>query len=358
MKFRHRLNDPIQSLIEIKKTERLWHFPLLAGLCVGSCLSVGWYLDKPDYGNLACIGALVILYFTHASLSKRMIHLAICAFGFSTAFAVGSLFSFNPLLSAVALGLITFLAHYITSYFDIPPPGNFFFVMVAAVATSIPFEAELIPLRVGLVTMGAMFSVLLAFFYSIFIAKKVKEPKSRRILKKKRYTSIVASLILGLAMFFALLVGNLLGLESAYWIPISALAILQGKDLIHAKQRNLHRIIGTFLGMGLTWMLLLLHPEGLTVVLIIAALQFIIELIIVRNYGLAVIFITPLTIFLAENSAGMMINSTELMQSRILDTVIGSLIGVFAGWFLHHEVLVSNIEKKIRAAQLKFKRNY
>lgn len=357
MKLRHRLNAPIQSFIEIKKTERLWHFPFLAGICVGICLLIGWFFDKPAYGNLACIGSLVILYFTQAPLSKRMVHLSMCAFGFSIAFALGSLFSFNPLLSGVALGVIAFLSHYITSYFDIPPPRNFFFVMVAAVATSIPFEAELIPLRVGLVTMGAMLSVLMAFFYSVFIAKKVQEPNVRRKLKKKRYTSIVESLIIGFAMFSALLIGNLLDLKSAYWIPVSALAILQGKDLIHTRQRNLHRIFGTFIGMGLTWLILFLQPNGLTIVLIIAALQFIIELIIVRNYGLAVIFITPLTIFLAENSAGMMININELMQARILDTIIGSLIGVLVGWFLHHEILVSNLEKKIRGAKLRLKRN-
>lgn len=357
MKFRHRLNAPIQSFIEIKKTERLWHFPFLAGLCVGTCLLVGWYFNKPDYGNLASIGSLVILYFTQAPLAKRMVHLSLCAFGFTISFALGSLFSFNFLLSAVVLGIIAFLSHYITSYFDIPPPRNFFFIMVAAVATSIPFQAELIPVRVGLVSMGAMLSVLLAFFYSVFIATKVEEPAARKILKKKRYTSIVQSLILGIAMFLALLIGNLLEMKSAYWIPVSALAILQGKDLLHTRQRNLHRIIGTFIGMGLTWVILILKPQSLALVLIIAGLQFVVELMIVRNYGLAVIFITPLTIFLAENSAGMMINVSDLMQARILDTIIGSLIGVGVGWFLHHEILVSNLEKKIRRVQLRSRRN-
>lgn len=100
MKLHHRFNTHIKSLVEIKKTERLWHFPLLAGLCVGLCLFVGWYFDRPAYGNLSSIGALVILYFTQASLPKRMSHLMVCAFGFSIAFALGYVFSFNPVLSA------------------------------------------------------------------------------------------------------------------------------------------------------------------------------------------------------------------------------------------------------------------
>ncbi|MGA9212207.1 FUSC family protein [Kaistella sp.] len=356
MKFNHELNSRVKSLVEIKTTERLWHFPFLAGICVGLCLFVGWYFDRPAYGNLSSIGALVILYFIQAPLAKRMTHLCVCAFGFSLAFAMGSLLSFNPYVSAIALGLIAFFAHLITSYFDIPPPRNFFFIMVGAVAISLPFNAETIPVRVGLVSMGAMLSVFLAFFYSVFIAQKVEAPKARRILKKERCTKIVESVILSFAMFFALLIGNFLEMKSAYWIPVSALAIMQGKDLVHTRQRNLHRIFGTFIGMGLTWVILILEPKGLALVFIIAGLQFVIEMIVVRNYGLAVIFITPLTIFLAENSAGTMINLYDLMEARILDTIIGSLIGLAAGWFLHRQTLVSNLEKKIRGAQLRFKR--
>lgn len=297
MKFNHRLNNHVHAFLELKKTERLWHFPLLAGLCVGLCLWVGWYFERPAYGNLSSIGALVILYFTQASISKRMIHLCVCAFGFSIAFGLGYVFSFNPLFSAVALGFIAFLVHLITSWFDVPPPRNFFFIMVAAVGSSIPFHAESIPLNIGLVSMGAMLSVLLAFFYSVFVAKKVVETKRKTRLRKKRYTELVASIIIGFAMFLGLMIGHWLEMKSAYWIPVSALAILQGKNLFHAWQRNLHRIIGTLLGVGITWLLLSAKPSGLELVFLIAGLQFIVEVLVVRNYGLAVIFITPLTIF-------------------------------------------------------------
>lgn len=70
MKFNHRFNNHVHAFLELNKTERLWHFPLSAGLCVGLCLLVGWYFDRPAYGNLSSIGALVILYFTQASLAK------------------------------------------------------------------------------------------------------------------------------------------------------------------------------------------------------------------------------------------------------------------------------------------------
>lgn len=126
MKY-HKLNHHLKSFVEIRETERLWHFPFLAGLCVGLCLFVGWFFDKPAFGNITSIGALTILYFTHSSLEKRMIHLVACAFGMTFSFMFGLVFSFNPWFSAISLAFITFLAHLITSYFDIPPPRNFFF---------------------------------------------------------------------------------------------------------------------------------------------------------------------------------------------------------------------------------------
>ncbi len=153
-RLQHRLREHAKSFIEIKQTERKWYFPLLAATCVGLCVFLGWFFGVPYYGNIASMGALTILYFTHASLEKRITHLVFCAFGMALSFLIGLLFSFNPWASALALAFVTFQAHLITSYFDIPPPRNFFFIMACAVATNAPFNLEMIPTRVGLFAMG------------------------------------------------------------------------------------------------------------------------------------------------------------------------------------------------------------
>lgn len=95
----------------------------------------------------------------------------------------------------------------------------------------------------------------------------------------------------------------------------------------------MHRILGTFIGIGLAWVILLFNPEKIVMIIIITILQFIIELLIVRNYGFAVIFITPLTILLAETASETHHHVETLMQARLIDTVIGSLIGLAAGFF-------------------------
>ena len=219
-----------------------------------------------------------------------MVHLVVCAFGMICAFSLGLLFSFNPYLAALALMVVAFLAHFLTGYFDIPPPRNFFFIMVAAVATQLPFSLEQLSPRIGAFALGAMLSVALAFLYSVFIAKSwLVVP--RVIPKRNRYTLTLESLMLGIVMAIALLLGYAMDPQSPYWIPISTLAVLQGRTLSHTTERNSHRVLGTFVGVGLTWLLFLTNPSPLALVILIALLQTVVELLIVRNYLFAVIFI-------------------------------------------------------------------
>lgn len=74
-------------------------------------------------------------------------------------------------------------------------------------------------------------------------------------------------------------------------------------------------------------------------VLAIIMLQFIIEMLVTRQYALAVIFITPLTVFLAEVGVPMASDPSPLISIRLWDIVLGSVIGAIGGWVLHHEKL-------------------
>lgn len=356
MKVQNPTQKRFQYLLEFKQTERKWHFPFLAALCIGSCLFIGYFSGKPNYGALSSLGALTILYFTSAPITQRMIHLAICAFGIVFSFTVSSFFGFNIYFAALSVGIISFLAHFISSYFKIPPPGNFFFIMVAAMASTYKFYLEMIPTRVGLVAMGAILSCSFAFLYSVFIEKSKVVNVPRRSFNIRRYTKFVESTIIGFFMALTLVIGHLLEFKNTYWISIATVAIIQGRNFEHVRQRNMHRILGTFIGIGFVWLILLFNPEKLEIIFMITVLQFIIELLIVRNYGFAVIFITPLTILLAETASETYHNVETLMTARLIDTVIGSLIGLAAGFFLHHQQIINNLEKNIRFSYFQFKK--
>src|SRR3546814_9602498 len=79
--------------------------------------------------------------------------------------------------------------------------------------------------------------------------------------------------------------------------------------------------------MGLTWLLLPFLTDSWAVAIAVALLTFLIETAVVRHYAFAAIFITPLTILLAESTSPGAASPALLMQTRLLDTVNGALIG-------------------------------
>jgi uncharacterized membrane protein YccC len=341
-----------KSLFELKKTERLWHIPVLASLCVGLPLLIGYYFDRLDYGIVSCMAGLVILYLPTTTVARRMITLLTCSFGFMISFVIGLCFSFNPMLSAVVLGLFAMSVYWVVNYFGMKPPGSFFFIMIASVASCMPFDLEKIPIRVGLIGMGAMLACLLALFYSLYSIKKHPPKTELIVVKKSNYTTLFESGIVGFFIFVSLLIGHLLQLSNPYWLPISCLAVMQGASFHHVWQRSFQRILGTFIGLGLAWLLLLLKMTPLTICISIMVLQFIIEMLVVRHYGLAVIFITPLTLFLAEAGSAMTVDANTLISVRFVDILLGSIIGAIGGWFLHHEQLRHNAKSQIRKTRV------
>src|SRR5690606_23409941 len=171
----------IKQLLALKPSTRPWHLPFVAAVCAGGPVLTGAVVGRVDLGITACLGALVILYIRPAlPIPQRMVMLVACSFGFSVCFALGLSTSFNLFLAAVTLGLIALLATSVTRYYALPPPGNFFFVLVTALAHTRPFDLELIPLRVGLITLGGILACVLAFLYSlslsISLSKKQPSP--------------------------------------------------------------------------------------------------------------------------------------------------------------------------------------
>ena len=66
-------------------------------------------------------------------------------------------------------------------------------------------------------------------------------------------------------------------------------------------------------------------------------MQIIVELLITRHYGLAVIFLTPMGILLAETGSPISLEPTQLIIMRLTEIIIGSLLGAICGWFLYNE---------------------
>ncbi|TBX70307.1 FUSC family protein [Flavobacterium silvisoli] len=354
MKKKHS-TEVIQSFFEIKETNRQWHLPIVAGLTVGIPLIFGWYIDNLQAGKLMSLAGLSILYIQSSVLAERMIILMTCCFGLMVSYTIGLFFSFNPVIAPMALGFLSFGVHYSLHKLNLTkPPGNFFFLMLASAAICTPFELENIPEKIGYLAIGTILTCGIGLLYSLITLKKTHEKESLP-QPKTGYTNIVESLIFGLVMMLSLAVAFALKIEKPYWIPISCLAVMQGASRKHIWQRGTQRIIGTLIGLGITWLIASANPTPLSMVISITVLQIIVEFLVVRNYGIAVIFITILTIFLSESGGELSQNTNEVFIARLIDIIIGSLIGIVGGWVLFNEKIHFYITLQLRKLKIMIK---
>ncbi|MCO4787346.1 MAG: FUSC family protein [Marinomonas atlantica] len=354
------IRTTLKSLVVLNKVSRPWHLPVTTGVTIGAPAVIGALTGTFNDAMIASLGAMVFLYMSPNRTTSRMLTMILCTFGFMACLTLATLAAVVPGLAPVGLFMIALAVIVITRYYCLPPPGSFFFILASCVAMAMPFDFSAIPMRVGLIALGGLWAVLMAFIYSLFTgAHKTTytpvevDPRVNAILLEALFLSVCISGSYAFAL--------ILSLDNPYWVPISCAAILQGATFRMVWHRNIHRIVGTSIGMLLASFIFSFHPSPIVLALLICVLQTIIEVFIVKNYALAVTFITPLTVIMAEiTSTGM--DASVLLEQRMIDIVLGSFIGFIAGAIFHRTSLFNSLEKKMdersRLSELLFSRTH
>ena len=338
----------IKPLVALNDHKRPWGGHITVALSVGIPLLVGVWLNHFILGIVVRLGGLSSIYLRQTPLAHRMVTMALVGFGFCVSFTVSSLAGFHPLIMTFVLFLVAFAATFISRYFTMPPPGSFFFIMVACVASAMPYDLAVLPQRIGLIFIGCMVASSLVLVYSLlqYVTKNTQgihpgEPTEPRVVAILLEAATIAVFI---AASYLLAIG--LGFDRPYWAPISCLAVIQGASFRAVWHRNVHRIVGTALGLGLAWVMFSFQPSLLALALLVMAISFIAEVLITRNYGLAVIFVTPLSIIFAEASQAVN-DINQVIYLRMVDVVLGSLVGYVGGWVLHKKHYYDRLEQAL-----------
>ena len=96
-----------------------------------------------------------------------------------------------------------------------------------------------------------------------------------------------------------------------------------------AATRGIHRTAGTLVGAALYLVLAFLPLPVWALGVVLGLLQFAIELVVVRHYALALVFITPLVLLIIGAATGDAA-SIPLAFERVVDTLVGAAIGTAA----------------------------
>jgi uncharacterized membrane protein YccC len=121
-------------------------------------------------------------------------------------------------------------------------------------------------------------------------------------------------------------VATLAGIGHAYWAMVAAVAPLTARGFRHQLLRAGHRIVGTLLGLVLSAGLLARPLGPVATVLLVGVLQIVTELLVGRNYGVALLFITPMALLMGQVAARH--PTYDLVSDRGLETVIGAGVAI------------------------------
>jgi hypothetical protein len=330
------LHREARQFITVKNVRRPWLLPIASAAALGGPVLLGAYAQQLNAGLTASLGGLVFLYLPATAPWREGLRSLLTTCGAMLAFcAIGLAASTVTLLQVPALTLLTVLATLYCRRFSLGgPPGSLFLVIAASVAASSHAPLAQWLSRLGLIALGCLWGVAMAGVYSLLTptaspAKDTQPPGGAVTGHLRPAVSIGA--VVGLS----LLAAQLLSLNNPWWVPVSCLAVIQGGSLREIWSRQLHRMVGT--AAGLLWVSTLFNIplSEWQVAGWIVLLSFAIELTVTRHYATAVMFITPMTILLADAGQAHQTSLWSLAQSRLLDTMLGCLIGLLGGVWLH-----------------------
>ena len=144
-----------------------------------------------------------------------------------------------------------------------------------------------------------------------------------RTTRPERTAEVLRYMIAALA---AGLLGLLSGLPFPYWAQVAAVAPLAPLGYSAQVERGLHRVVGTTLGIVTTAFLLSLPAEPWQLVVWVVLLQFLAELYVLRNYAMALLFITPLALLMVQ--LGHPQPAAPILRARVVETAIGVAVAL------------------------------
>ncbi|HET8601210.1 MAG TPA: FUSC family protein [Segeticoccus sp.] len=163
---------------------------------------------------------------------------------------------------------------------------------------------------------------------------------------------------LALRVLVAALIGSVVahaaGLGHTSWAAVSAAAVLQSVNTVSTLHRGIQRAVGTGFGLLIGVALLWVAPEARSAIVLVIIFQVLAELTVMVNYAFALVFATPVALLLAH--VGHAIPVTTLARDRLLDTLVGAVIGVLVAVAIPNHRLGDALREAMRQAEVTLRR--
>jgi len=356
-----------RRLIEIGPHAGAHRVAVRAALAIGIPLVTLALAGRLDLSLYAVFGAFTALYGrTHTHLPRLRMQ-ATAAVALVAAVTLGAAIGASPArdwlvvpVAAAVAGVATILSDALRWH----PPGALFFVFALAACASVPTP----PAQVATAFALAVASALLAMAIStVGLATRVRElahrirPATPRPTALGRATLATAdgtpptptrhpgaaarhgmraafvavagrpgelgkvALVAG-AVLVAGAIPTATGVGHPYWAMVAAVAALGAADATGHLVRAGHRVLGTLFGVLLAGALLAVSTDARVLIAAAILLQLGAELFVMRNYGLTMVFVTPLALIMTQLAHPQ--PALPLLRDRALETLLGAAVAI------------------------------
>ncbi len=299
---------------------------LRAVLSVGIPLLLLLALGRLDLSVYASFGAFAALYGRTDLPRTRVRMQAVAGTVLVSCMLIGTALSAlaTPALASVAV--VALVAATVTLFAyraQWHPPGALFAVFAAGATASFPATGATFATVLLVGGASVLWSLLVTTVFVVARRGSWRRPARTRppigtVAWEMTATVGVAALLAGVAG--ALLVGT-----HWYWAMVGAVAAVGGAHVTARLIRGVQRLVGTLLGVLIAAGLLALDLPPWVVLLVAVGLQAGAELFVGRNYGIAMLFITPLALLMVSLASP--VAPEMLLRDRVVETVIGVAVG-------------------------------
>jgi len=299
-------------------------------------------IGRPDLMMYAVFGALTGMYGRNETHQLRLKHQAQAAVFLVGGLAIGVVLSVNHIHSWWLVLVATLFAGAGSLYADavrLKPIGPFFGILALGACASVPTS---VPLTTAVLigAASAAFSVAVGFSGWLrrrtWVAGAGRDTPALRGPHGLAAPALIHAARYSLAVGIAGAIGIFSGSGHPHWAMAAAAVPLAGADLPSRVHRGIHRIVGTFLGLGIVAVVLFPGPQsplhyfpGQTAVVLavlVVLCQFPTELFMARHYGWAMVFFTPVIMLIAQLASPM--DPGVLVTERAIETFVGAVVGI------------------------------
>ena len=340
-----RLPHHLRALVTLGPAERDHWAALRVGLSVAIPVLVLLGAGRPDLTIYAVFGAFTGMYGRHETPSARVRHQSRAAAMLVAGVGIGVVLSVNEVHSwglAAATSCFAAAGSLFADRAGLRPVGPFFGMFALGACASVPTDVP-IWVALGICLGAAALSLGIGAAGGLRRRGDTRESAPAGLVMAPRVGPAgrdprqmwlrAASYVVAVGAAGTLT--TMVGLGHPFWAMAAAAVPLAAVGLSNRIGRGLHRILGTLVGIGVTAIILLPFgsPEPTVLALLVIALQFPTELFMTRNYGLALVFFTPLILLMTQLAYP--VDPQLLLVDRAIQTALGASVGIAVALLVH-----------------------